>query len=92
MHTFAQAVPACAAVSFYALYACVHDKVPRDICLFMAYANNQAQIDVAFEGSSKNGCKGGLHTEQSSQQSPVALTSSASSSQLTFQRAISRQT
>ena len=57
MHTFAQAVPACAAVSFYALYACVHDKVPRDICLFMAYANNQAQIDVAFEGSSKNGCK-----------------------------------
>ncbi len=60
-------------------------------CLIMGYAK-AAQIDVAFRDSSKNDCKGGLRTEQSSQQSPVVLTSSVSSSQLSFQRAVSRQT
>lgn len=37
---------------YYASYACVHD-----ICLVMAYAKQTAQIDVAVEDSSKNGCK-----------------------------------
>ena len=67
---------------FYASYACVHD-----ICLVMAYAKQTAQIDVAFEDSSKNGCKGGLCTEQSGQQGLVLHASSVSSSQLTSQRA-----
>ena len=51
-----------------------------------------AQINVASEDSSNNGCKGRLRTEQSSQQSPVVHTTSVSSSQLNFQRAVSRQT
>lgn len=44
----------------------------------MAYAKKTAQIDMAFEDSSKNGCKGGLRTEQSSQQSPAVRASSVS--------------
>ncbi len=58
----------------------------------MDYAKQTAQIDVVFEDSSKNGCKSGLRTEQSSQQSPVVRASSVSSSQLTFQRALFGQT